>query len=259
MSTVDSRGNIHSGAGAPGAGRFTGKANARQPNTLDPAAWPVDGQPDDVTGLREEYGPKLRSDADLARAIAVMEKQGIDFRRYSPDASQIASLVKDAIVEERWRDTPKSGDLNEFTVNDVTVMGGDEIRSMTPQQRRHLLAQAVQAACRLQEYLVELEEEPAESTAHLEVVDFRNLTERNVTDVWAAAREQLGARGVIRTREDFLSQAEDHGCVLTQDGAEQAWQHYLTNHADDHEEAIAAGGELDRFTAHVVDSVRATA
>ncbi|WP_433673927.1 hypothetical protein [Microbacterium gorillae] len=259
MSMIDSRGNIHGSTG-----RFAGRVNSKPRDHLDPASYPVDGDADDVTGLRESFAEQLKTDADLQRAIEAMERQGIDFRVYNPNAEQIAAMVKDAIVAERWRDTPAAGAVNQFAIRDVTVMGGDEIRAMTPRQRRHLLSQAVQAASRLQDYMHELDELPAEDTSHLEVVDFRHVTEKNVTDVWFAARDQLGARGVLRTRSDFdaaIGDREDergNPVVVTEAHADRAWSYYLEEKAEGYESAIADQREYDLFQRLAEDAVRET-
>lgn len=264
MTSIDRSGNIHRGAGTSGAGQFAGRANTRPKGSLDPTTWESDTPAGDVTGLRTHLAKELRTDADLERAVSVMERQGIDFRAYSPSAEQTATMVKDAIREERWRDTPKSGALNQHSISDIQVMGGDEIRAMTPRQRGHLLSQAVQAASRLQDYMHELDELLSEDTSHLEVVDFRHITEKNLTDVWFAARDQLGARGVLRTRSDFdaaIGDREDeHGnpVVVTEAHADRAWSYYLEEKAEGYESAIADQHEYDLFQRLAEDAVRET-
>jgi hypothetical protein len=218
---VDGRGNFHGSAGTPNAGRFEGRLNTRQRNPLDPASWPPESRSDDVTQLREVFAKQLKKDIDLGRAIEVMERQGIDFRVYDPSPEQIANMVKEAIVSERWRDTPASNSVLAYDVRDVTTMGGDEIRALTPRQRKHLLSQAVQAANRLQSYMGELDEDPDESSTQAqEAPDGQPLT-------------------------------------LTDAQLERAWQHYLANFAEDYEAHVAGPHEFERFDGHVQEAVRA--
>lgn len=143
------------------AGQFTEKANTRPTRSLDPSTGPSDGPAEDVTGLREAFGNRLRTDADLLRAIEAMEDQGIDYRTYNPTPEQIARIAVDAIRAERWRDQKQPGALDQHSLDDIGVMGGDEIRDLTPRQRAHMHQKAVEAAHRLEDYMVELgEREP---------------------------------------------------------------------------------------------------
>lgn len=268
MSTIDASGNIHRGAGAPGGGQFAGKVNSAPERTLDPSTWPREGAPNDVTGLREVLAEQLRTDADLRRAIEVMEQQGIDFRVYSPNAEQIAEMVKAGIMHERWRDVKKPGALDEYSLEDVSVLGGDEIRLMSPRQRQHMLSKALRAADRLQGYAHELEDKRPKETENLRIIDLTNVTEDDTAAVWRAARDQIGARGVIRTYEDFYNHAHDtidpvallgpaHN-VITDAEVKAAWSHYQRELADDYEEEVGGVREVGTFVGYVERALKET-
>lgn len=94
-------------------------------------------------------------------------------------------------------------------LTDFTVMGGDEIRALTPKQRSAALAQALKIAERLQAYRDELDDPIDDSTEHLGIIDYNNITEKQASDVWTAAGQQLGGVGTFRTVGDAVAAIQD--------------------------------------------------
>lgn len=156
------------------AGKFTEMSGSEQEDQLIGAeAGAVEPDPSsDPTGLRQGYrARRIPINADLEHAIEVMESAGLDWSVYQPNPEQIAQMIADGMVKERWRDTPERGDLNEYQLKDVITMGGDEIRAMTTRQRQFMHSEALHAAARLKDYLDELGESPSPTVGDLEVID----------------------------------------------------------------------------------------
>lgn len=133
---------------------------------------------------------------------------------------------------------------------DVPVMGGDEIRALTPAQRSWLLSVALQSAARLQAYADELGDPEPFGAGGLIAVDTDDPDEAGVVWTWMGA--QVGsthARGVVRTRDDFDQAADTAahqgrlgarpaGAELTAAEKDAAWERYKAGPSDIYQGAL---------------------
>lgn len=113
-------------------------------------------------------------------------------------------------------------------LSDVNTMGGDEIRALDDDTLLRLDSYLLRAAARVQAATAErgLRHERTGSSTdvdQLELVDYRNVTEAQVSAAYLAGVSQGIAGGVLRTKDDFFNHAKDEHGEPDDEVVERAW------------------------------------
>lgn len=191
MATIDRSGNHHHDKGTPDGGRFAPKGNSAPVKDLEGETW------------ARSLSNRELVDAARAELEGVASTTPNGKLPQSDERIQLLAVLSDRLERAEERDDQR----NRFVdLNDVPTMGGDELESLADWQIVHAHSQAMVSADRLQEHVSRRQATPISGSEHLEVVDFRHVTEKNVTDVLRAARTQLGGVGVYRTDVDLAEQ-----------------------------------------------------
>lgn len=200
--------------------------------------------PIDVAVLLTRY-EKAKSDY-----IGTINENDTDEVAFEEHEDSMMGLVDDMAIALRRQlasdSAPVPGyqqQINEWTelLADVNTMGGDEIRALDDDTLLRLDEYLLTAASRVQAARGERglmhKDSGAVSAAHLEVLDFRNVSEEQFDKVWVAASTQHEMAGVARNKTDFFSTIEQEHEDATTEQKEEAWANFvksglLTDHAE---------------------------